>query len=153
MAAAGLRVRRRIAPSAGLPLNDMGESLADAATYYGGSTSPTDVGNPADARSGPCNPGRAVVIGEWRTPPLWGVADSAPYLHDGRARTLHEAIRLHGGEAEQTAARTPARAAATRIALFHFLHSLTSSPGDGGAAAIDAIQARSHHGTPPTRRE
>ena len=27
---------------------------------------------------------------EWRTPPLWGVADSAPYLHDGSARTLEE---------------------------------------------------------------
>jgi CxxC motif-containing protein (DUF1111 family) len=36
---------------------------------------------------------------EWRTPPLWGVADSAPYLHDGRAATLNEAISLHGGEA------------------------------------------------------
>jgi CxxC motif-containing protein (DUF1111 family) len=35
---------------------------------------------------------------EWRTPPLWGVADSAPYLHDGRAGTLAEAIRLHGGQ-------------------------------------------------------
>ncbi|MCA9263690.1 MAG: hypothetical protein KDA60_07560 [Planctomycetales bacterium] len=36
---------------------------------------------------------------EWRTPPLWGVADSAPYLHDGRATTLTEAIAAHGGEA------------------------------------------------------
>ena len=30
---------------------------------------------------------------------LWGVADTAPYMHDGRALTLSEAIRLHGGEA------------------------------------------------------
>ncbi len=30
---------------------------------------------------------------------LWGVADSAPYLHDGRALTLSEAIGAHGGEA------------------------------------------------------
>ena len=37
---------------------------------------------------------------EWKTPPLWGVADSAPYLHDGRAATLNEAISLHGGEAQ-----------------------------------------------------
>ena len=36
---------------------------------------------------------------EWTTPPLWGVADSAPYLHDGRAATLEEAIMWHGGEA------------------------------------------------------
>ena len=35
--------------------------------------------------------------GEWRTPPLWGVADSAPYMHDGRANTLSDAIELHGG--------------------------------------------------------
>ncbi len=36
---------------------------------------------------------------EWRTPPLWGIRDSAPYLHDGRAVTLDDAIRAHGGEA------------------------------------------------------
>lgn len=36
---------------------------------------------------------------EWKTPPLWGVADSAPYLHDGRAETLVDAIQWHGGEA------------------------------------------------------
>tara|TARA_R110002049_G_scaffold27321_2_gene94034 strand:- start:115447 stop:117150 length:1704 start_codon:yes stop_codon:yes gene_type:complete len=39
---------------------------------------------------------------EWRTPPLWGVADSGPYLHDGRAQTLDAAIRWHGGEAKQS---------------------------------------------------
>jgi CxxC motif-containing protein (DUF1111 family) len=39
---------------------------------------------------------------EWRTPPLWGVADTAPYLHDGRAETLEEAILWHGGEAESS---------------------------------------------------
>jgi CxxC motif-containing protein (DUF1111 family) len=43
--------------------------------------------------------------GEWRTPPLWGVADSAPYLHDGRAPTLEEAIRLHGGQAARSSKR------------------------------------------------
>jgi CxxC motif-containing protein (DUF1111 family) len=42
---------------------------------------------------------------EWRTPPLWGVADSAPYLHDGRAATILEAITLHGGEAEKAKVR------------------------------------------------
>ena len=36
---------------------------------------------------------------EWRTPPLWGVRDSGPYLHDGRARTLETAISFHGAEA------------------------------------------------------
>lgn len=36
---------------------------------------------------------------EWRTPPLWGCADSAPYMHDGRAATLDDAIAQHGGQA------------------------------------------------------
>jgi CxxC motif-containing protein (DUF1111 family) len=40
---------------------------------------------------------------EFRTPPLWGVADSAPYLHDGRAETLDDAIRLHDGQARAAA--------------------------------------------------
>jgi Di-haem oxidoreductase, putative peroxidase len=35
----------------------------------------------------------------WLTRPLWGVGSTDPYLHDGRATTLDEAIRLHGGEA------------------------------------------------------
>ena len=37
---------------------------------------------------------------EFITAKLWGVADTAPYLHDGRALTLNEAIMLHGGEAD-----------------------------------------------------
>ncbi|HSG71473.1 MAG TPA: di-heme oxidoredictase family protein [Planctomycetaceae bacterium] len=36
---------------------------------------------------------------EWKTPPLWGVADSAPYMHDGRASTLMDAILQHNGDA------------------------------------------------------
>ena len=36
---------------------------------------------------------------EIRTPPLWGVRLRAPFLHDGRASTLREAIEVHGGEA------------------------------------------------------
>jgi CxxC motif-containing protein (DUF1111 family) len=35
---------------------------------------------------------------EFRTPPLWGAAASAPYLHDGRAVTIHDAIVAHDGE-------------------------------------------------------
>jgi len=37
---------------------------------------------------------------EWKTPPLWGVADSAPYMHDGRAESLLVAIEMHAGEAD-----------------------------------------------------
>ena len=35
---------------------------------------------------------------EWRTAPLWGISKMGPYLHDGRAPTLDDAIRAHGGE-------------------------------------------------------
>ena len=35
---------------------------------------------------------------EMRTAPLWGLRASAPYLHDGRAATVDEAIRAHDGE-------------------------------------------------------
>jgi hypothetical protein len=38
---------------------------------------------------------------EFITAKLWGVADTAPYLHDGRAFTLDEAILWHGGEAQE----------------------------------------------------
>ena len=62
------------------------------------------------------------------TRPLWGLAETAPYLHDGRAPTVHDAIVLHGGEA--TAARDaylaldePARAS-VRV----FLTSLSREP-------------------------
>ncbi len=65
---------------------------------------------------------------EWRTPPLWGVADSAPYLHDGRASTLDEAIRLHGGEAEATSERYRKLDGRDRRELLSFLQSL----GDRG---------------------
>ena len=36
----------------------------------------------------------------WKTRELWGVGSTAPYLHDGRATTLAEAILLHGGAAQ-----------------------------------------------------
>src|SRR5262249_55557791 len=46
----------------------------------------------------PPTPQTIVRMQEWKTPPLWGLADSAPYLHDGRAATIEEAITFHGGE-------------------------------------------------------
>jgi hypothetical protein len=44
-------------------------------------------------------PSGAVSASTFMTRPLWGIARSRPYLHDGRAPTLHDAIMLHGGEA------------------------------------------------------
>src|SRR5437870_755115 len=41
---------------------------------------------------------RGVALDESLTPRLWGVADSAPYLHDGPARSLDYAIAGHDGE-------------------------------------------------------
>lgn len=38
----------------------------------------------------------------WITKELWGVGSTAPYLHDGRASTLTEAILAHGGEAQSS---------------------------------------------------
>jgi len=61
---------------------------------------------------------------EWRTPPLWGVADSAPYLHDGRAASVVEAIALHGGEAEACTKRFFALTVADRVAVLEFLSCL-----------------------------
>lgn len=63
---------------------------------------------------------------EWRTPPLWGVRDSAPYLHDGRAATLEEAIALHGGEGAGSAQRYFELSSAERMQLIAFLKSLTA---------------------------
>lgn len=39
---------------------------------------------------------------EFRTQPLWGIGPVGPYLHDGRAQTLEQAILMHGGEAERS---------------------------------------------------
>ncbi|MCG8648482.1 MAG: hypothetical protein MI861_01535, partial [Pirellulales bacterium] len=61
---------------------------------------------------------------EWRTPPLWGVADSAPYLHDGRAETLDAAIRWHGGEAADAAANYRTLTEPDREKVIAFLSSL-----------------------------
>jgi CxxC motif-containing protein (DUF1111 family) len=67
---------------------------------------------------------------EWRTPPLWGIGltqvvnPRAGFLHDGRARTLEEAILWHGGEAEAAKEVYRALDAERRKALITFLESL-----------------------------
>jgi CxxC motif-containing protein (DUF1111 family) len=110
-----------------LLLHDMGEASSDSATYYGAPIAPGRVGDLA-SRKGPARPSGTASATEWRTAPLWGVADSAPYLHDGRAGTLDDAIRRHGGEAEKTASRYARLASSDRKALLSFLSSLTVSP-------------------------
>ncbi|NQX01618.1 c-type cytochrome [bacterium] len=67
---------------------------------------------------------------EWRTPPLWGIGLTAgvsggeAYLHDGRARSLEEAILWHGGEAETSKESFRTLPVADRAALVKFLKSL-----------------------------
>lgn len=93
-------------PYSDLLLHDMGEGLAD---------------NRPEARA----TGR-----EWRTPPLWGiglteqVSGHSYFLHDGRARSLLEAILWHGGEAQAQRDAVAAMPRADRAALIRFLESL-----------------------------
>lgn len=67
---------------------------------------------------------------EWRTAPLWGIGLTQAvnghnnFLHDGRARTLEEAVLWHGGEADQSRLRFLAMPAADRADLIAFLNSL-----------------------------
>ncbi len=62
------------------------------------------------------------------TRPLWGLAFTSPYLHDGRAPTLDDAIRLHGGEAQPSRDAYTELEAEERAALQVFLLSLTRQP-------------------------
>ena len=55
---------------------------------------------------------------------LWGVADSAPYMHDGRASTLTEAILMHGGEGQAAADAFASMREQEREALIAFLQTL-----------------------------
>ena len=61
---------------------------------------------------------------QFTTARLWGVADTAPYLHDGRATTLTEAILLHGGEAQPVRGRFAALGDDAKLEILAFLRSL-----------------------------
>jgi CxxC motif-containing protein (DUF1111 family) len=67
---------------------------------------------------------------EWRTPPLWGIGlvqtvnGHTNFLHDGRARSIEEAVLWHGGEAQRSRERFRRMSANDRAALLKFLHSL-----------------------------
>ncbi|WP_447043220.1 di-heme oxidoreductase family protein [Vreelandella sp. H-I2] len=97
---------QEIWPYSDLLLHDLGEALADHRSEF-----------KADGR-------------EWRTPPLWGIGlaqtvnPRAGFLHDGRARTLEEAILWHGGEAESVTQGYRALPADQRDELIRFLESL-----------------------------
>ena len=67
---------------------------------------------------------------EWKTPPLWGlglvqtVNPRSTFLHDGRARTIEEAILWHSGEAESSKQNFRHLPSAKRAELLSFLESL-----------------------------
>ena len=67
---------------------------------------------------------------EWRTAPLWGVGlykqvnGNGGLLHDGRARTIEEAILWHGGEAVQVKNTFINLSASERKMLIDFVGSL-----------------------------
>ena len=93
-------------PYSDLLLHDMGKALAD--------------GRPDFLATGR----------EWRTAPLWGLGlvpvtnGHSFYLHDGRARSLEEAILWHGGEAQRSQQAFKRLAREDRQALLTFLQSL-----------------------------
>jgi CxxC motif-containing protein (DUF1111 family) len=61
---------------------------------------------------------------EWKTPPLWGVAQTAPYLHDGSATNLEMAIEAHAGQAKSVRESYRNLPQADREAVLMFLNSL-----------------------------
>jgi hypothetical protein len=73
-------------------------------------------------------PQGAIPARVFLTRPLWGLAETAPYLHDGRAPTIHDAIVLHGGEAAGARDAYLALDEAGRGSVRVFLASLSRQP-------------------------
>jgi hypothetical protein len=95
----------------------MGEGLGGGGGGFYGEELPGSA-EPQDSDGGSTSPS------EWRTPPLWGIADSGPYLHDGRAATLAEAIKLHAGQASSSASRFTSLSDIQQEELIAFLNTL-----------------------------
>jgi CxxC motif-containing protein (DUF1111 family) len=102
-----------------LLMHRMGKDLVGGSTGYDGQPIPP----PKPSPELPPDTSRPLPD-EWRTPPLWGVADSAPYLHDGRAATLEDAIKMHAGQGAAAARRFESANEQERAQLLEFLRSL-----------------------------
>ena len=75
---------------------------------------------------------------EWKTAPLWGVADSAPYFHDGGSPTLDAAILRHEADAQTVTEAYRKLSAGDRAALLLFLGSL-KAPADAEPAPAGTV--------------
>lgn len=73
-------------------------------------------------------PGTSIAPSVFLTRPLWGLAESAPYLHDGRAATIPEAIVAHGGEADASREAFETLTPTAQADLHIYLLSLTRAP-------------------------
>jgi CxxC motif-containing protein (DUF1111 family) len=74
---------------------------------------------------------------EWKTPPLWGVADSAPYFHDGGSATLDAAIMRHDMSARQSRQAYEDLQKGDRQAVIAFLETLRAPAPLGEALAVN----------------
>jgi CxxC motif-containing protein (DUF1111 family) len=120
-----------------LLLHDMGSEMGDDGSYDPGDSSDDpllpnpEIGSVAAGGLGQ-KPASRTTKGatkqEWRTPPLWGFRDSGPYLHDGRAQTLEQAVVMHGGQGEASARKFLELTPKDRLQVESFLKSLVAPP-------------------------
>ena len=79
---------------------------------------------------------------EFLTTPLWGVATTAPYGHDGRSINLTEVILRHGGEAQRSRDGFSYLSGPEQGFLLEFLQTLVLFPPDDTASNLDAGDRR-----------
>jgi hypothetical protein len=74
---------------------------------------------------------------QFMTTPLWGVASTSPYGHDGRSINLTEVILRHGGEAQMARDNFARLSERSRGTLLEFLNSLVLFPPDDTASNLN----------------
>jgi len=117
-------------------LHDMGIELESSTGYYGSIIPQPTIRNDKFTVSEQPTPA------EWRTAPLWGVADSGPYLHDGRSETLEDAIEQHGGEASDIAARFKDMPPQDRAAIVAFLKTLRAPSAPASPLGTETLASK-----------
>ena len=73
------------------------------------------------------------------TEPLWGVATTAPYGHDGRSQNLEEVILRHGGEAQASRDAFAALGRTQKVWVMNFLGTLVLFPPDDTASSLQPM--------------